>query len=94
MCSFPSTADGHGRGERQRTSASPQGYIVNLTRDEREVLTLVLVEATERRTNIDIKRLRTLLTAWKVSRRCGGVTWRFTAAAARIKLRRLHPSLQ
>ena len=37
-----------------------------------------------------IRRLRTILTAWTASRGCGRVTWRFTAAAARIKLRRLY----
>jgi len=38
-------------------------------------------------------QLRTILAAWKASRKTGRVTWRFTTADARIKLRRLYPSL-
>lgn len=38
-------------------------------------------------------QLGTILAAWKASRRTGRVTWRFTTADARIKLRRLYPSL-
>lgn len=37
--------------------------------------------------------LRTTLADWKASRRRGRVTWRFTTADARIRLRRLYPSL-
>jgi len=37
--------------------------------------------------------LRSTLAAWKASRRAGRVTWRFTTADARIRLRRLYPSL-
>jgi len=34
-----------------------------------------------------------LLTAWCASRKGGKVNWRFTTADARIKLRRLYPSI-
>ena len=37
--------------------------------------------------------LRSLLAAWQASRSSGKVTWRFTTADARIKLRRLYPSI-
>jgi hypothetical protein len=40
-----------------------------------------------------LRHLRNILMAWKASRSTGRVTWRFTTAAARIKLRRLYPSL-
>lgn len=40
-----------------------------------------------------LRTLRTILTAWNASRKPGRVTWRFTTANARIKLRRLYPSL-
>lgn len=38
-------------------------------------------------------RLRSIIAAWRSSRTGGKVTWRFTTAAARIKLRRLYPSI-
>lgn len=41
----------------------------------------------------NVEGLRTILAAWKASRKTGRVTWRFTTANARIKLRRLYPSL-
>jgi len=41
-----------------------------------------------------ISQLRSLLAAWQASRTSGKVTWRFTTADARTKLRRLYPSIQ
>ena len=38
-------------------------------------------------------QLRSIIAAWKASRTGGKVSWRFTTAAARIKLRRLYPSI-
>jgi hypothetical protein len=38
-------------------------------------------------------QLRSIIAAWKSSRTGGKVTWRFTTTAARIKLRRLYPSI-
>jgi hypothetical protein len=40
-----------------------------------------------------IVKLRSIITAWKASRVGGKVTWRFTTTDARIKLRRLYPSI-
>jgi transposase len=40
-----------------------------------------------------IAKLRSIVAAWQASRLGGKVTWRFTTAAARIKLRRLYPSI-
>jgi hypothetical protein len=40
-----------------------------------------------------ISRLRTIIAAWQRQRTGGKVNWRFTTAAARIKLRRLYPSI-
>jgi hypothetical protein len=40
-----------------------------------------------------LAKLRTLLAAWRAARSNGRVTWRFTTADARIKLRRLYPSM-
>jgi hypothetical protein len=40
-----------------------------------------------------VERLEDLLTAWCASRKRGKVNWRFTTADARIKLRRLYPSI-
>lgn len=40
-----------------------------------------------------VAQLRSIIAAWKSSRAPGKVTWRFTTAAARIKLRRLYPSI-
>lgn len=40
-----------------------------------------------------LAELRTNLAAWNASRKGGRVTWRFTTADARIKLRRLYPSI-
>ena len=37
--------------------------------------------------------LRAILAAWQARRPTGEVTWRFTTADARIKLRRLYPSI-
>ena len=37
--------------------------------------------------------VRSLVTAWQASRPSAKVTWRFTTANARIKLRRLYPSI-
>jgi hypothetical protein len=37
--------------------------------------------------------LRAIVTAWQAARSGGKVTWRFTTADARIKLRRLYPSI-
>lgn len=37
--------------------------------------------------------LRSLIAAWQASRRSGKINWRFTTADARIKLRRLYPSI-
>lgn len=41
----------------------------------------------------DVRSLRALVAAWLRSRASGTVTWRFRAENARIKLRRLYPSL-
>jgi hypothetical protein len=38
-------------------------------------------------------QLRSIIAAWNASRTGGKVSWRFTTAAARIKLRRLYPSI-
>ena len=40
-----------------------------------------------------IAQLRSIIAAWKASRTGGKVSWRFTTADARIKLRRLYPSI-
>jgi DDE superfamily endonuclease len=40
-----------------------------------------------------IADLRSIITAWSSSRPRGNVNWRFTSAAARIKLKRLYPSV-
>ena len=40
-----------------------------------------------------IKQLRSIIGAWQASRTAGKVSWRFTTADARIKLRRLYPSI-
>jgi DDE superfamily endonuclease len=40
-----------------------------------------------------IAQLRAALGAWSAARTTGRVKWRFTTAAARIRLRRLYPSL-
>jgi transposase len=40
-----------------------------------------------------IAKLRSLIAAWMASRVGGKVDWRFTTAAARLKLRRLYPSI-
>ena len=40
-----------------------------------------------------LARLRAILSAWRDARTTGRVKWRFTTADARIKLRRLYPSL-
>jgi hypothetical protein len=41
-----------------------------------------------------ITELQTILAAWQESKTSGKVNWRFTTADARIKLRRLYPSIQ
>ncbi len=41
-----------------------------------------------------LPRLRTLLAAWKRSRTHAAIVWRFTTKDARIKLRRLYPSIR
>jgi hypothetical protein len=41
-----------------------------------------------------IAQLRSTIAAWHASRRRGKVNWRFTTADARIKLRRLYPSIE
>jgi len=41
----------------------------------------------------NIRRLRAIVNAWEKSRDDGKVVWRFTTAAARIKLRSLYPSI-
>ena len=41
-----------------------------------------------------LRQLRSVLAAWQASRTSGKVTWRFTTADARIKLRRLYPSIR
>jgi hypothetical protein len=40
-----------------------------------------------------LSQLRSIISAWQISRPRGKVTWRFTSAAARIKLCRLYPSI-
>jgi len=40
-----------------------------------------------------ISQLRSIISSWQSSRTGGKVNWRFTTAAARIKLRRLYPSI-
>lgn len=41
----------------------------------------------------NVAELRTILAAWCGKRKTGRVTWQFTAEDARIKLRRLYPSI-
>jgi hypothetical protein len=41
-----------------------------------------------------IKELQSIIASWQASKTSGRVNWRFTTADARIKLRRLYPSLQ
>lgn len=41
----------------------------------------------------NVAELRTILTAWCGKRKTGRVTWQFTTEDARIKLRRLYPSI-
>jgi len=41
-----------------------------------------------------ITELRSILAAWQASKTSGKVNWHFTTADARIKLRRLYPSIQ
>ena len=41
-----------------------------------------------------LRRLRTLTTAWLAQRKRCPIRWRFTTKDARIKLRRLYPSIQ
>jgi len=41
-----------------------------------------------------ITELQAAVAAWQASRKSGKVVWRFTTADARIKLRRLYPSIQ
>ena len=41
----------------------------------------------------NITELRAAVAAWQASRKSGKVVWRFTTADARIKLRRLYPSI-
>jgi hypothetical protein len=41
-----------------------------------------------------LRRLRTLTTAWLAQRKRSPIRWRFTTKDARIKLRRLYPSIQ
>lgn len=40
-----------------------------------------------------ITELQAAVAAWQASRKSGKVVWRFTTAEARIKLRRLYPSI-
>jgi len=42
----------------------------------------------------NITELRAAVAAWQASRQSGKVVWRFTTADARIRLRRLYPSIQ
>ena len=41
-----------------------------------------------------IAQLQSILATWQASQTSGKVSWRFTTADARIKLRRLYPSIQ
>jgi hypothetical protein len=41
----------------------------------------------------NISKLRRIVDAWKASKKGGRVNWRFTTTSARIKLKRLYPSL-
>ena len=41
-----------------------------------------------------LPRLRALVTAWLKARKRAPIQWRFTTKDARIKLRRLYPSIQ
>ena len=41
-----------------------------------------------------IAQLQSILAGWQASKTSGKVNWRFTTADARIKLRRLYPSIQ
>jgi hypothetical protein len=41
-----------------------------------------------------ITELQSIIASWQASKTSGKVNWRFTTADARIKLRRLYPSLQ
>jgi hypothetical protein len=55
-------------------------------------LSTMSIQCLDRRVS-NISRLRSIVAAWMASRTGGTVRWRFTTAAARIKLRRLYPSI-
>lgn len=55
-------------------------------------LSTLSIQCLDRRVG-SIDELRLLITAWQGSRTGGKVNWRFTTDKARIKLRRLYPSI-
>jgi transposase len=56
-------------------------------------LSALSIQCLDRRIN-SITELRACVAAWCASRSGGTVNWQFTTADARIKLRRLYPSIQ
>lgn len=55
-------------------------------------LSTLAIQCLDRRV-ASITQLRSIVAAWSTSRTGGAVRWRFTTAAARIKLRGLYPSI-
>lgn len=55
-------------------------------------LSTMSIQCLDRRVG-SIAELRSIVAAWNASRVSGKVNWRFTTDAARIKLRRLYPSI-
>jgi hypothetical protein len=55
-------------------------------------LSTLSIQCLDRRVH-SIAQLRSIIAAWQTSRTGGKVNWRFTTADARIKLRRLYPSI-
>lgn len=55
-------------------------------------LSTLSIQCLDRRVG-SITQLRSIVAAWSASRTGGTVRWRFTTAAARIKLRGLYPSI-
>jgi hypothetical protein len=56
------------------------------------LLSTLSTQCLDRRVD-SITQLRAIIAAWQNSRTGGKVNWRFTTADARIKLRKLYPSI-
>jgi hypothetical protein len=56
-------------------------------------LSIMAMQCLDRRIG-STRRLRSTLAAWQASRTSGKVSWHFTTVDARIKLRRLYPSIR